>query len=104
VVSCVQGSEVILPELATSHLFRILQEAVSNALKYAMASTITVQLQANDSKAHFAVIDDGCGFNTNVIKGNGLKNMQYRISELNGSLQVVSIHEKGTTITGSFPI
>lgn len=103
-VACLEGNETKLSELATSHLFRIIQEAVNNALKYATASSIEVTLKAVDQSIFFSVKDDGIGFDTNQPGGNGLTNMQYRVKELGGQLSITSNPSSGTTVEGSFPV
>lgn len=103
-VACTEGFEIKLTELATSHLFRIIQEAVNNALKYAAASTIEVELKAVDQSIFFSVKDDGVGFDTNQPGGNGLTNMQYRVKDLGGQLSISSKPSSGTIVQGTFPV
>ncbi len=103
-VSCTSGFDIQLSELATSHLFRIIQEAVNNALKYAAAANIDVELKVVNQELLFAVKDNGIGFDLSTSSGNGLKNMQFRVNELKGRLSILSDRTSGTMVQGSFPI
>lgn len=94
--------EHLLTDIEATHLFRIIQEAVNNALKHSSANTISIQLQANE-KICFSIEDDGVGFEvSSVKKGNGLHNINSRIKELRGSVQIESNLDKGTIIKGCF--
>jgi len=80
------------------NLYRIVQEAVQNVIKYADATFVKIKF--SNSSEHFTlkIIDDGKGFDLNNIKnGNGLKNMQYRCKQSNGEFSIES-SENGTTI------
>lgn len=102
-VSVTGNSDLALNEMATTHLFRMIQEAVNNSLKYAQCSRIEVNLNgAEDGKVNFAVTDNGVGFDTSLAAdGNGLKNMQHRIAELKGVMNVES-RPGETTVKGWF--
>ncbi|MFA7273355.1 MAG: ATP-binding protein [Crocinitomicaceae bacterium] len=86
------------------NVYRVLQEAVNNAIKYAQATQIRVTI---DETAHQIVIriqDDGIGFDpNNVDLGNGLLNMRKRMEEIDGQLSIESILTQGTTITLTCP-
>jgi len=91
-----------LTDIQATHLFRIIQEAVSNAFKYAKAETIRIHLEMED-KVRFSITDDGIGFQpSEILSGNGIKNMQSRIKEMKGELQIRSVLGEGTTVTGYF--
>ena len=79
-------------------------EALQNAQKYAGAENVTVRLW-QDASLHFAVHDDGRGFDTaTVARGAGLTNMQDRIGAVNGSLEVQSTPGHGATVGGDIPL
>ncbi|MDR0793190.1 MAG: sensor histidine kinase [Chitinophagaceae bacterium] len=83
-------------------LYRIMQEAVNNAVKHAQASQIFVQLQQTDDMLYLTVEDNGKGFDTrktNVLKSAGLANIQARVEMLNGKLYVQSGAEDGTSFS-----
>ncbi|HKJ42732.1 MAG TPA: PAS domain-containing sensor histidine kinase, partial [Sunxiuqinia sp.] len=94
------------------NLFRIIQEAISNALKYAKASNITVSLAHDDYKLIMLIEDDGCGFELldvpvqdyENINGRGIFNMKERASLINASLEIDTKLNKGTTIKLEIPL
>ncbi|MBD2752122.1 ATP-binding protein [Spirosoma validum] len=87
-------------------LYRIAQEALHNAVKYAGAQTIQITLQQDSRKLLLAVEDNGRGFSVkNLLKDgtplaivNGLTNMRTRARLLNGELTITSTPKKGTTV------
>lgn len=102
----VTGDEsIILNELAAAHLFRIVQEGVNNAIKYANANIIDIHLNGKNQSIQFLISDNGKGFNiTNESKGNGIKNIEYRVKELNGSVEWGTNTGGGTQINGYFTL
>ena len=72
------------------NLLRILQEAITNAVKHAAPSTVEVATTIDAHDLVIAVIDDGAGFADSVQPGRGLGNMRRRAVELGGTLQVIS--------------
>lgn len=82
------------------NVFRVLQEALNNAIKYAEAKNITIKLLKVDTNFTATIIDDGIGFKKDEINfGNGLSNMKKRMNTVNGSLKIDSEKKKGTKIT-----
>lgn len=98
-----ETEEIVLSDVQTTHVFRIIQEAVNNALKHAKCTSITISFFTNsDKELSFTIADDGNGFDEHKIKeGNGLKNMQSRVLELNGKMNIVS-SPSGTLISCTF--
>lgn len=81
------------------NIFRIIQEATNNALKYAEASNIEILISKENSGTNFQIKDDGKGFTESEIEpGNGLLNMRKRALELNSKLELQSEIGKGTFI------
>lgn len=81
------------------NIYRIIQEAINNALKYAQANTIDVQFKKVDSELLVSIIDDGKGFEPSTVEdGNGLNNMKKRAHDIDGQITIVSEATKGTTI------
>jgi signal transduction histidine kinase len=100
---CDEPIEVSQPE-ATSHLFRIGQEAVNNAVKHARAVTITVRLMRRPGWLVLQVEDDGTGLAAaSEGKGSGLGLMRYRASLIGADLQVDSRPGGGVIVTCSWP-
>lgn len=74
-------------------LFRITQEWVNNILKYAGATNITIQLTRETSELTLTIEDNGIGFNTQEFyegKGNGWKNIQTRLNQIDGQFDLDS--------------
>ena len=90
---------------AATHLFRIAQEAVSNAIKHGKAKNITIQLRADAERLRLKVIDDGKGFPEDFTTGNGmgLRIMQSRISMVSGSLTIERQPAGGTAVIFAAP-
>ncbi len=80
------------------NIYRIIQEAVNNALKYASADEIEVNISEKETKYSIEITDTGIGFDQeNIALGNGLNNMKKRAREIGGKLQIKS-SKKGTSI------
>lgn len=104
-IDIIGNDQVLLNEVQTTHLIRIIQEAVNNAYKYAQTDKIDIVFNISDKQIEFEIRDYGVGFDTSSqTNGNGLRNMQYRIAELKGKLHQESIINEGTIVKGSFPI
>ena len=93
-----------------TNLYRITQEAINNAIKYADATYILVTLSHSDSLLSIVIDDDGKGFDTEVLtvkedgSGMGLGFMQERVNFINGRLFVRSMIGEGTRITVNMPL
>jgi signal transduction histidine kinase len=98
-----ESSLLLSPQLASS-LFRIVQESVNNAMKYADCDSITVCLATDRQSLTVEISDNGKGFvSDEVCLGYGLLNIKERVKELNGSLDLRS-GTSGTTILVEFPL
>lgn len=85
-------------------VFRIIQESLTNVRKYAKATLVSVVFTKKEDALTFQIKDNGAGYSTkNQNKGIGFKNMQYRMKELNGKLEISS-SRKGTVVYGEFTI
>ena len=92
-------TEYVFSSIKGISTFRVIQEAVNNAIKYAEASKIDIITTESDDNLIFEIIDNGKGFDINtIIFGNGLENMQKRIDEVGGKLNIESKLKKGTSI------
>ena len=85
-------------------LFRIVQEALNNCIKYSKAQHITVQMNYETDCFLLTVADDGIGFDTHNTSGIGLKSMQNRGALIGAMFSVHSQPGKGTTISLELPI
>lgn len=85
------------------NLVRIMQEAVSNSIKHASPSSITISSYQAGQKWKLTVKDDGKGFNfasmKQVERGNGLNNMEHRAAESGFEFSILSNENTGTEIT-----
>lgn len=88
------------------HLFRILQESVSNTLRHAKANKLEVLLIKRDEMVIMRISDDGVGFDVQDSKAGayGLQNMYERAGEVGGTLKIVSLKNKGTKLEVKVPI
>ncbi|MBV6646848.1 MAG: sensor histidine kinase, partial [Cyclobacteriaceae bacterium] len=70
------------------HLYRVVQELVSNTLKHAYARQISILLEKKDQQLTLKYKDDGRGFDaTQPVKGIGMKNIVSRMAKINGEWQ-----------------
>ncbi len=83
-------------------LFRIIQEALQNAIKHAQAKNIHVRLKAQDENLIVNVEDDGKGFNKKTNDGMGMRNMKHRTKLLGGSIEW-NASEKGSSVSIVLP-
>ena len=87
-----------------THLYRIVQEALNNAIKHGKADTVTIMLRQEGTTCILTVQDNGLGIGNMVHqgKGIGLNIMQYRASMIGASLDVKNAELGGTILTCSF--
>ncbi|MDO4432805.1 MAG: sensor histidine kinase [Aerococcaceae bacterium] len=100
-------SETTLESGNEDHLFRIVQESISNTLRHAKATTYEVYLRQTESSVQLKMIDNGKGFDTTQpakFGSYGLTNMKERIASMGGTLKVLSSPGQGTVIDISIPI
>jgi len=95
------GTDVLtLDETAGNHLYRVAQEAVSNAVRHGSASHVGISLAVHPGSITLTIADDGCGIEPGVRSsdGLGLRSMAYRARSLDGTLDVSSRPGGGTVI------
>jgi PAS domain S-box-containing protein len=86
-------------------IFRIIQEAMNNTIKYAQATSVQLTLRINKGNVELMIADDGKGFEMgSVKKGAGLKNIQNRVYLTGGKLTIDSAPGKGCKIFIKFPL
>jgi signal transduction histidine kinase len=100
-----------LPEPVEIAVYRIVQEALTNAARHAAASTVSVILEHRGRSVHVIVEDDGRGFDLEGVLGSGdadrtlgLHGMRERASLLGGSLTVESAPGRGSTVFAEIPL
>lgn len=87
-------------------LYRIAQEALTNIERHASATEVTIDLRGHRSGATMRISDNGCGIDpsrSSAGGGLGLRNMQERIEQLGGTLELTS-SKTGTTIAVMLPL
>ena len=94
--------------LAETNIYRVVQEAVNNAIKYAKANYILITIQYTDNLLNIVVDDDGKGFEAKILNevpknnsegGMGVFFMKERIGYINGHLFINSKLKEGTRVT-----
>jgi signal transduction histidine kinase len=91
------------PELEAS-TYRIVQEALTNAVKHGAATHARVKIREDDSTVHVVVSDDGSGFDPSAVSaGFGLLGMRERVELLGGTLEIESAPGSGATVKVSLP-
>jgi two-component system sensor histidine kinase UhpB len=104
--------EQLTPRLAPhlqDALFRIAQEAMNNAAKYARAAALTISIEATPDMARLAVADDGEGFDAAAVLAKGitghwgLQTMQERAELVGGTLRIESAPGQGTRVIAEVP-
>jgi signal transduction histidine kinase len=92
---------VKLPGGVEQELYRIAQEALNNALKHAAAASVVVYLRRSNGKTEMEIVDDGVGFNPEVLPdrgGMGLKSIRERAEQVGGMVTIRSEPGKGTSV------
>ncbi|MEZ4899382.1 MAG: tetratricopeptide repeat protein [Saprospiraceae bacterium] len=86
-------------------LFRVIQELVTNVVKHANASEVTIQLTKHESELNIIVEDNGCGFDPESITyGLGLKNIENRLNNIGAEFSIDSSPGNGSTIIINTPL
>ena len=97
-----------IPELDDSLIDDVLQvvrEALSNAYRHSGATSISVQLSADDRSLLLAITDNGHGFDVaSAPWGLGLTNMRTRVRRAGGDLDIDSDHGRGTIVEARIPV
>ena len=97
---------IVSDNSAATHLYRIAQEAVNNALRHSQASEIVLSLKQNGKEIVLEVLDDGIGIEESYSRiaeakkdhGMGMRTMQYRAGILGGTLQIERRKTGGTSV------
>jgi signal transduction histidine kinase len=97
-------TDIFLPSYIQHEVWRIINEALNNAIKHASAAHVHVQISCNHENLRVSIHDDGVGFDTeDYAPGMGLMNMRARAEALNGSLEITSKPGQGTQILFKIP-
>ena len=104
-LSIVGGAPLQIDTVSLDHLFRLAQEAVTNALKHAEATLIQVKLDIQAARVTLTVVDDGIGLplQPNSSDRLGLRLMRYRADMIHAKLAITRIEPHGTRIICECP-
>jgi len=101
-----EGVPANLPSDLTLSLFRVVQEALQNALKYSRAQAVNVDLRGGPRSLVLTISDNGVGFDVDASwgKGLGLISIGERIEAIRGTLDIRSTPGGGTSLTINVPL
>jgi len=104
-VEAMLGEERLPADVETA-LYRIVQEALTNAVKHAGAEHVSIVLTRKQRSVMVMIEDDGCGFDPAVISrdGLGLLGMRERVQLLDGELEIETSPGMGTTLVLELPL
>lgn len=81
------------------NIYRIIQESMQNIIKHAQATRSIISIVESTANYHIKIQDNGIGFKVSEVKkGIGLKNIQFRVNQMNGILTINSHGQKGTIL------
>lgn len=102
------GELASLPPSVASALYRVAQEALTNAVRHAAPTTVAITIRAHETGATLEVVDDGRGFDPAEAEarrpGMGLFAMRERMSLVDGRLEVMSTPGAGTRVVAWVPL
>ena len=93
------SEEITIDKKKEIIIFRMLQEFISNVLKHAQASELSISLSENNGMVHIRASDNGIGFDRENVQGNnGLLNLESRAKLIEAELKLDSKIGEGTTM------
>ncbi|HEY7192011.1 MAG TPA: sensor histidine kinase [Vicinamibacterales bacterium] len=94
-----------LPDKYRTCIYRIVQEAMTNCVRHAGAKNIRVDVSADNRELQVTVSDDGCGLNSAQRRqGLGLRGIDERVRELQGTVTIASAQRQGTILFARMPL
>ncbi len=95
-----------LPKKIEEHIFRILQELISNTLRHAQASCLDVYLYQTDVEVQLKVVDNGIGFQLGSLDdlSYGLRNIKERVEDMAGMVQLLTAPKQGLAVDIRIPL
>ena len=95
-----------LPKKIEEHIFRILQELISNTLRHAQASCLDVYLYQTDVELQLKVVDNGIGFQLGSFDdlSYGLRNIKERVEDMAGTVQLLTAPKQGLAVDIRIPL
>ena len=100
-----EGNTEVLSANQKTALYRVICEAVGNAVQHGKAGNIVCEIEASGESTHAKISDNGEGFNLETLpkRGQGLRNLQYIATMLKGTLTIDSMPGRGTVIELTLP-
>jgi PAS domain-containing protein/two-component sensor histidine kinase len=92
---------------ASVHLYRITQEAITNAVRHGAAQHVEIRIATSDGQGELTIADGGGGFlvdEASAKRSNGLQLMKFRATMVGGTLEVSSTPGGGTRVSCRFPL
>jgi signal transduction histidine kinase len=103
--SSAHGDKRVIPLRAFDGLFRIGQEAISNAIRHAKPTRILISLFYEKNALRLVIEDDGSGFSTDgQYQGFGIRGIEKRVEGIGGNLQIISTPSNGTSVIVTVPL
>jgi signal transduction histidine kinase len=103
----IEAEPIIQDADKETHVYRIAQEAVNNALKHGKPRQISIHLKRlSDDRCLMIIQDDGIGISPRKAKrrgGIGVRVMSYRANLIGGELDITPSHQGGTEVSCRFP-
>lgn len=95
-----------LPKKIEEHIFRILQELISNTLRHAQASCLDVYLYQTEVELQLKVVDNGIGFQLGSLDdlSYGLRNIKERVEDMAGTVQLLTAPKQGLAVDIRIPL
>ena len=95
-----------LPKKIEEHIFRIVQELISNALRHAQALCLDVYLYQTETELQLKVADNGRGFQLDDVDelSYGLRNIKERVEDMAGSIQLLTAPKQGLAVDIRIPL
>lgn len=96
---------ITLPQEVVTPIYRIIQEATNNICKYAKATKVQIQIDANPNTMYLSIGDNGIGFKPeDAISGFGLQGMRERVAILRGRFYLNSAPGEGCEVSAEIPL
>lgn len=92
-------SDPSLVSFQALHLFRIMQEALNNALRHSGCTAVCINIQSDESKIKIIIEDNGTGMSATKKEGNGINNLKMRANELGWTATWITNDKGGTSVS-----
>ncbi|HYV91173.1 MAG TPA: tetratricopeptide repeat protein, partial [Chitinophagales bacterium] len=98
--------DIVMSGMMRRNIFLVVKESLNNITKHAHATEVSMKIELNGSGVNINFLDNGKGFEMEKTRkfGNGLKNMESRMTDINGTFRIESVPGKGAKTFISFPL